>query len=43
MPPITTAGTAITVNVLGNSTAMTSNGGYEQEDIPKPNVTKQAA
>lgn len=39
---IITPGTAINVNVLGTSTAMTSIGGYVQEDIPKQNVTKQS-
>ena len=39
--PIVTAGTAINVNSLGNSVAMTSNGGFVNEETPKPNVTKQ--
>lgn len=40
---IVTAGTSINVNVLENSTAMTSNGGYIPEERPRRNVTKQSA
>lgn len=40
---IVTAGTSINVNVLENSVAMTSNGGYIPEQRPRRNVTKQAA
>lgn len=40
---IVTPGTAINVNVLQNSTAMTSNGGYIAEERPRRNVTKQSS
>lgn len=40
--PIVTAGTSINVNVLENSTAMTSNGGFIPEERPRRNVTKQS-
>lgn len=39
--PIVTKGTSINVNVLGNSTALTSNGGFIPEHHKKKNVTKQ--
>jgi hypothetical protein len=40
---IITAGTSINVNVLENSTAMTSNGGFIPEQRPRKNVTKQSS